>query len=75
MGWQHSGDRQQRPKKRSEGAGPERRWSAVARDGGGGGTPAIWGGRAAACDSVEDCTAQFILECIMLNFWWSKLAC
>uniref|UniRef100_I1PBY2 Uncharacterized protein n=1 Tax=Oryza glaberrima TaxID=4538 RepID=I1PBY2_ORYGL len=53
MEWQLSGDRQQRPESRSEGVGPERRWSAVARDGGGGGTPAIWGGRAAACDSVE----------------------
>jgi hypothetical protein len=53
MEWQRSGDRQQRPERRSESVGPERRWSAVARDGGGGGTPVIWGGRAAACDSVE----------------------
>ncbi|EEC75397.1 hypothetical protein OsI_11885 [Oryza sativa Indica Group] len=40
MEWQRSGDRQQQPERRSEGVGPERRWSAVARDGGGGGTPA-----------------------------------
>nr|AAR87283.1 hypothetical protein [Oryza sativa Japonica Group]ABF96374.1 hypothetical protein LOC_Os03g27410 [Oryza sativa Japonica Group] len=53
MEWQRSGDRQQRPERRSEGVGLERQWSAVAHDGGGGGTPAIWGGRTAACDSVE----------------------
>uniref|UniRef100_A0A0D3FJD2 Uncharacterized protein n=1 Tax=Oryza barthii TaxID=65489 RepID=A0A0D3FJD2_9ORYZ len=57
-----SGDRQQRPESRSEGVGPERRWSAVARDGGGGGTPAIWGGRAAACDSVEGFDRPTILS-------------